>query len=115
MDIINWLSNNWISLAVPIMVFLAFFIVSIWARKIALVYLTKWRHKAKWEGSDLLIRATKNPFLHWCLILGAYIAIMISVLPMESKYERLKSATGISVTRLSLRILYKGLSLGFEV
>lgn len=85
MDIVDWLSKNWISLVVPIVVFLAFFIVSIWIRKIAFGYLTRWLSKTNWEGGDLLIRTTRNPFFHWCLILGAYVAILISPLPIESK------------------------------
>jgi small-conductance mechanosensitive channel len=105
MDIINWLSENWISIVVPIVVFLAFFIVSIWVRKIAFGYLTRWLDKAKWEGSDLLTRTTKNPFFHWCLILGAYVAILVSVLPIESKDLGGKVLASLFIVSLTWTIL----------
>lgn len=101
----NWLSQNWITLVVPIVVFLAFFIVSIWGRKIAFDYLTKWLNKTKWEGSDLLIQTTKNPFFHWCLILGVYVALMISVLPMEYKDLGSKILATLFIISLAWTIL----------
>jgi small-conductance mechanosensitive channel len=82
---IEWLNQNWISITVPLVIFFAFFIVAIWVRRILYNYLSKWLDKTRWEGSQILIQTTKNHFLYWCLILGAYIAVIVSVLSSEDK------------------------------
>ena len=39
----------------------------------------------KWEGRQLVIEKTRNSYLQWFLLLGAYIAIQVSALPPEAK------------------------------
>ncbi len=90
----EWLRQNWISVVVPVVVFLAFFIISIWIRKTLYNYLDKLLAKARWEGSQILIQTTKAPFFQWCQICGAYIAIMVSVLSPEAL---LKSNFGATI------------------
>lgn len=82
---IEWLNQNWISIVVPVVVFLAFLIISLWIRRVAYGYFDKWLTRARWEGSPIIIQTTRNPVFHWSLLLGAYIAIMISVLSPEAK------------------------------
>lgn len=82
---IEWLSKNWLSITVPIIVFLAFFVVAIWARKTLYDYLERLFDKIKWEGSQILLETTRTPFFQWCLILGAYTAIQISTLSPYGK------------------------------
>lgn len=86
---IEWLSKNWHSITVPTIVFLAFFVVAIWARRTFYNYLDKLFAKIKWEGSQILLQTTRTPFFQWCVILGVYTAIQISTL---SPY--LKTLTG---------------------
>jgi len=82
---IEWLSKNWLSITVPTIVFLAFFVVAIWARRTLYNYLEGLFAKIKWEGSQILLEITRTPFFQWCLILGAYIAIQISTLSPQGK------------------------------
>jgi len=83
--VVDWLVQNWLSIAVPLLVFLAFFMAAVWLRGVAYDAFDRWVAKARWEGSKLFVDITRRPFLHWCLMLGAYIAVQVSVLPPEAK------------------------------
>ena len=82
---IEWLTKNWLSLAMPSIVFLAFIVVSIWARRTLYNYLNGLFFKIKWEGSEILLQTTRAPFFQWCLIVGAYTAILVSTLSPQGK------------------------------
>lgn len=82
---IEWLNKNWLSLIVPAIVFLAFIVVAVWARRILFNYLKGLFAKIKLEGSEILLQTTKTPFFQWCLLVGAYSAILVSTLSPQSK------------------------------
>jgi len=83
--VVDWLVQNWFSIAVPLLVFLAFFMAAVWLRGVAYDAFDRWVAKARWEGSQLFVDSTRRPFLYWCLMLGAYIAVQVSVLSPEAK------------------------------
>jgi small-conductance mechanosensitive channel len=87
--ILEWISDKWTAIAVPLVVFLAFVVVSIWARRRLYSYLERVFSLTKWEGSDIFLNTTRTSCFQWCLILGGYTAIQISEL---SPY--LKSLSG---------------------
>src|SRR4030042_4305276 len=82
---IQWLTDNWLTTAIPVLAFLACFIVGLWVRRVADSVFERWSARKKWEGSQLVVKTTRRPFLHWFLLLGAFIAIQVSALPPESK------------------------------
>ncbi|MEW6676179.1 MAG: DUF5752 family protein, partial [Nitrospirota bacterium] len=67
------------------LVFLAFLVVTIWARRTVYNYLDSFFAKIKWEGSQIFLERTRTPFFQWCLILGAYTAIQVSILSPNGK------------------------------
>ena len=77
---IQWLIDNWLMIAIPVLVFLATWIVGLWVRRILYSRLTVWTEKTNWEGTGILIGTTRRPFLLWCLLLGTTIAIQVSTL-----------------------------------
>jgi len=83
-QLIEWINDNWLAVAIPVLVFVAFWVAGLWLRRIAYDAFNQWLLKTKWEGRQLVIEKTRNPFLHWFLLLGAYIAIQISALPSEA-------------------------------
>lgn len=87
--ILEWISEKWTAIAVPLVVFLAFVVVSLWLRRRLYNYLGKVFSLAKWEGSGVFLDTTRTSCFQWCLILGGYTAIQISEL---SPY--LKSLSG---------------------
>ena len=84
-QLIQWLNDNWLAITIPVLIFVAFWIAGLWLRRIAYDAFNQWLLKTKWEGRQLVIEKTRNPFLHWFLLLGAYTAIQVSTLPLEAK------------------------------
>lgn len=82
---IQWLNDNWLAIAIPALIFLAFWVATLWLRRIAYDAFNQWLVRVKWEARQLVIEKTRTPFLHWFLLLGAYIAIQVSLLPLEAK------------------------------
>ena len=79
-----WLTENWLHVAVPLLVFLATYVVGLWVRRVVYRAFNRWV-MGKWEGSQLIIQTTRTPFIHWFLILGALIAIQVSKLDSSGK------------------------------
>lgn len=82
---IEWLNKNWISITAPTIVFLAFIVVAVWARRTLNNYLNGLFSRVKWEGSWIFIQTIRTPFFQWCLIAGAYTAILVSTLSTPDK------------------------------
>ena len=78
--LIKWLTENWADVAIPLAVFLAAYFAGLWIRRYSLRQLTQWARRINWQGSDIVVDAIKKPFILWFLILGAYLALRISVL-----------------------------------
>src|SRR4030043_106961 len=80
-----WLTENWLYIVVPLVIFLATYVVGLWVRRIVYRVFNRWAAAGKWEGSQLIIQATRTPFIYWFLILGAFIAIQVSKLDTPGK------------------------------
>jgi small-conductance mechanosensitive channel len=78
----DWLRLN---ILVPALVFLGVLFVSLWLRRVIYNAFERWLKERKTEVADIVVAATRGPFLHWLLILGAYIAVAVSVLSPQWK------------------------------
>jgi small-conductance mechanosensitive channel len=85
MVIIEWLRVNWLDIAVPVLVFLGVFFISLWLRRITYNALERWLKERKTQIGKIIISVTRGPFLHWLLILGAYIALRVSIVGPQWK------------------------------
>ncbi len=81
----QWLIDNWLLVATPVLILLGSFVAGLRLRKVAYDAFSQWLAKTRWEGGQLVVEATQRSFLHWFLLLGIYIAIQVSVLPSGSK------------------------------
>jgi len=79
-----WLTKNWLYVVVPLLVFLATYVVGLWVRRVIYRAFNRWVG-GKWEGSQLIVQTTRTPFIYWFLILGAFIAIQVSRLDSSGK------------------------------
>ena len=82
MAIIDWLRVN---IAVPVLVFFGVLFISLWLRRFTYNALERWLKEKKTEIRNVIISVTRGPFLHWLLILGAYISLQLSVLEAQWK------------------------------
>jgi small-conductance mechanosensitive channel len=79
-----WLSHNWLHIVVPLVIFLATYVVGLWVRRVVYRAFNRWAG-GKWEGVQIIILTTRTPFIYWFLILGAFIAVQFSELAGSGK------------------------------
>lgn len=82
---IQWLIDNWLDVAIPVIAFLATYVVGLWLRRVAYRAFDRWTAKLRWSGSKVVVDTTRGPFLYLFLFLGVYVAIQVSPLPAEVK------------------------------
>jgi len=82
---VEWLINNWLKITVPVLAFLACYIVGLWLRKVVSNAFERWALRVRWQGSKLAMTAVHRPFLFWFLILGVLIAIQVSEVTPQVK------------------------------
>ena len=102
---VEWLNKNWLSITVPTIVFLAFFVVALWARRSVYKYFEGLFSKIKWEESQIFLKIISAPFFQWCLILGAYTAIQVSTLSPYRKALGGRILGSIFVISLTLTVI----------
>ena len=79
-QVIEWLVANWLKIAVPLLAFLATYIVGLWLRRVVHNVLERWVATWRWEGGQVIVRAVHRPFIYWFLLLGILVAVQVSVL-----------------------------------
>jgi small-conductance mechanosensitive channel len=101
---VGWLTENWLLITVPVLAFLASYVVGLWVRRVLSNAFERWATRVRWQESKLVMTAVHRPFLFWFLILGVFIAIQVSIATPEVK----------GITTKALGILFV-LSLGWLV
>ena len=105
MGIIDWLRVN---IAVPALVFLGVSFISLWLRRLIYNALERWLKNSKTDIGKIITSATRKPFLHWLLILGAYIALRLSVLEPDWKSLGGKILASIFIAYLGWTLIRLG-------
>lgn len=77
-NLITTISDNWLDIIVPIIIFGAALITLLWLRKRALLSLNKIINKSNWPGNRILIHSLKRPSIFWCIIISALLALAAS-------------------------------------
>lgn len=68
---------------IPFIIFLVTLFFGLGLRKLLFNRLSHWAKNTKSQLDDIIIAATKGPFVIWCLMLGIYFALEVSQLPEE--------------------------------
>jgi len=68
---------------IPTLILVSSLIVGIVGRRYLFRYLHLWAQRTTWEFDDVIIGATRGPFLLWVVALGIYLALEFSRLPEE--------------------------------
>jgi small-conductance mechanosensitive channel len=77
---IDWLAFNWELIVIPLLVFLAIYVIGLWLRIILFRFLSLSRSWNRWRGNKVAADALRRPFTDWFILLGAYVAVQSSVL-----------------------------------
>ena len=80
---IQWLNESWKLIIVPAVVFAVFIIGGLWLRRVLYDKFNRWASRTTKTGLALFVAKLHGPFLFWFILLGAYVAIEISVLSLE--------------------------------
>jgi small-conductance mechanosensitive channel len=102
---VEWFIDNWPKIAVPVVVFLACYVVGLWVRRVMSNALERWASRVRWQGSKMVMTAVHRPFLSWFLILGVFIAIQVSAVPPEVKAITTKSMGSLFVLSLGWLVI----------
>jgi small-conductance mechanosensitive channel len=68
---------------IPTLILVGSLIVGIVVRRYLFHYLHLWAQRSAWEFDNIIINATRGPFLLWVVALGIYLALEFSRLPNE--------------------------------
>ncbi len=75
--------ERFFDISISLIVFLVTLLIGYTLRRFLFKRLSRWTEKTKSQIDDIIIGATKGPFILWCLMLGIYLALEISRLPEE--------------------------------
>ena len=102
---VEWLTENWLLITVPVLAFLATYIVGLWLRRVLDNAFERWSARTKWEGSQLVMATVHRAFPFWFLILGVIIAVQVSVLPAEAKSITIRMMGSLLVLSLGWAVI----------
>jgi len=102
---IGWLNNNWVAIIGPILIIAAFWVGGVWARRVAYDAFRRWARQGKWRGRWPVLEGTYSPSLQWVLLLGFYIAVHVSRLPLDSKTIIAKLITSLFIFSLAWMLM----------
>jgi len=82
----EWFSIHWTEVFYPLIAFLATYVAGIWIRIYLYRFFSRQTTWNRWRGSKITLETLRRPILDWFLILGATIAVRISVLSGDLKH-----------------------------
>jgi len=82
--VVSWIAERWATIVIPVAVFVLTVIALFWLRRWAYDSVEQWLNKYRWP-TDRMLSAIRGPSVLWCLVLGAYLAIAVSTIPVEWK------------------------------
>ncbi len=77
----GWSNETWRDVLIPLAVFGAGVLATLWLRRIAYNRLERWAKRTKWQGDEILLQVTKVSSILWCLLLSASLALAVSKVP----------------------------------
>ncbi|MBI2958120.1 MAG: mechanosensitive ion channel [Chloroflexi bacterium] len=83
--VVDWIALEWRAIVIPGAVFVATLIATFWLRSLGYERVGLWVKKTGWKGEQILVRATRGPSVLWCFLVSAYLAVAVSVIPMQWK------------------------------
>ncbi|MGP8079303.1 MAG: LuxR C-terminal-related transcriptional regulator [Dehalococcoidales bacterium] len=102
-----WLFAHWVNLIIPIFTFITVIVFSLWSRLAIYKAVNRQSQKVNWFGNIFNIKDIWNQFLIWFILLGAFFAVQISILPPLGKKlteEGLGSVLVLSLTWTAITI-----------
>jgi small-conductance mechanosensitive channel len=77
-QVLQFISNNWREIILPLIIFAITMVVGWFVRAIIFGQLAKWALKTETQIDDVIVESTKGPSFIWLLIAAIYFGIQIS-------------------------------------
>jgi DNA-binding CsgD family transcriptional regulator len=104
-NLAGWLVDHWFNICIPFLAFIVIMALGLWARGALRKFLKQ--QKQTWVGNTFVLETIWHPFLHWFVLLGAYVAIQISIVSPV-----VKRLTGEALSSLfALSLIWTSISL----
>jgi len=103
----TWLFTHWINLIIPLFIFITVVIFGLWSRLAIYKAVNRQSQKINWYSNIFNTKDIWNQFLIWFILLGAFAAVQISILPRLGKKlteEGLGSVLVLSLTWTAITI-----------
>lgn len=84
-SVLSWLLNNISAIAIPLAVFVATLIATLWLRRAGYRNLLRAYRTTHWQIDKALVRAAQAPSVLWCVIVSMYLAVAVSQMPAAWK------------------------------
>jgi DNA-binding CsgD family transcriptional regulator len=102
-----WLFAHWVDVFIPLFVFVTVVVFGLWSRLAIYKAVNRQSQKVNWFSNIFNIKDIWNQFLIWFLLVGAFAAVQISILPPLGKKlteEGLGSVLVLSLTWTAITI-----------
>jgi small-conductance mechanosensitive channel len=96
---------TWHDVVIPVAVFLATLIATVWLRQVGYSALRRWMEKIQWQGDELLLQALRGPSILWCLLISAGLAVAVSDLSKRWKNDSANGLWTLLILSLALTAL----------
>ena len=98
-------SKMWPDVVVPLAVFAAGLIATMWLRRFGYKAVERWAKRNKWQGEEIFFQATRVPSILWCLLLSSALALEVSVVTPNWRNWAYKGMWTLLVISLALTIV----------
>jgi DNA-binding CsgD family transcriptional regulator/small-conductance mechanosensitive channel len=102
---IDFISQHWQNIVIPLAVFVLCLIALLRLRKLALDRLSLWAKDAKWPADTILFQPIRRPFFMLCVILSTYLGLVTSIVSSNLKILITHSLWTLFIFAIMLAIL----------
>ena len=103
-EILRLLVRGLAEIVIPVGIFLGFLIGGYILRRVLFGRLSRWSKKTSTDIDDIIIHATKGPFILWCIMLGIYFVLKFSNLPPEPLHILNKILLVLGIVSVTLAV-----------
>jgi len=103
----GWMFANWFQIVVPLLVFVTVVVLGLWARLAIYKVINRHPQKTNLISNIINIKDIWNQFLIWFILIGAFIAVQVSIFPSPGKKlteEGLGSILVLSLTWTAITV-----------
>ena len=100
--VINWISEKWPIIVIPVAVFLFILFATLWLRRLAYKVVKGWMARIGGEWGPVILRSFRIPTVLWCLLISIYLGAVVSALPQAWRDPTSRGLWSIFILSLTI-------------